>query len=718
MKDSWKVALWLNYFKGEYFFSLHAEQWNYPLFESQFYGSFDNFQIAKDTRKTLEYDAEKTMIGELLLQNNQFFPFKHDKEANDTDYIYNMFRKFENFDVIHDKFCYMIVMEPVDTDSTVFYIKASLQRLLFKIKLSLQFYKYMFNFKIKKNRKTDGFAYFTEKIHDPLFKTSIYLICQSSSKDLAWTKIKSIGNNFKIFDNYPLNQFDLHRTTLTVDALFSAKKTQLFSHHEIASIFQFPARPQSETALLKVTSRKLALPIGVPTFDYTTLENGEIVAKEHPREINILGVSDYRSITVPVGIYDEDRLRHLYIVGKTWVGKSKFIISLLASDVKQGKGIAVIDPHGDLFDEVLMHIPPERKKDVIIFDPTDDKYPFCLNPLDVQKDESKQVLAKWFIDIFKKFFGANWNSMLEHVLRMIFLALLDKKWATLFDVIRALTDKEFRYDMIEQIEDDVVRNFRTNEFAGWSQQFNTQAIMPILNKVGQILSIDALKNIFASPVNKLDFRAAMDESKIILIKLSKGKLQEDIMGFLGAMFVTKIFQAAMSRQNMEKGTRTPFYFYVDEFQNFATETFNEILSEARKYGLGLCVAHQFISQIPKEISGALFGNVWNLISFRISSEDALYMKQHFDPFVDGYDLANLNQREFYCKMQVKGQVKDPFSLRAAYMPDPKISSSHVQEMYERSRSHYCRTLDEAKKIVQEEQNDVLSTIEEFAEPLI
>lgn len=277
----------------------------------------------------------------------------------------------------------------------------------------------------------------------------------------------------------------------------------------------------------------------------------------------------------------------------------------------------------------------------------------------------------------------------------------------MFDIIRALTDKDFRYEMIEQIEDDVVRNFRTNEFAGWSQQFNTQAIMPILNKIGQILSIDALKNIFASPVNKLDFRAAMDESKIILIKLSKGKLQEDIMGFLGAMFVTKIFQAAMSRQNMEKGTRTPFYFYVDEFQNFATETFNEILSEARKYGLGLCVAHQFISQIPKEISGALFGNVGNLISFRISSEDALYMKQHFDPFVNGYDLANLNQREFYCKMQVKGQVKDPFSLRASYMPDPKISSSHVQEMYEWSRSQYCRTLEEAKKIVQEEQKDVL-----------
>ncbi len=719
MKWSWVFALWLNYLKGEYYFSVHATPQNYPLFESQFYGNFNNFQITKDDKHVLWFDTKRTVVWELLLKNNQFFPFKFAIENNDTDFIYNFFRKFENFDVIQDKFWFFVVMEPIDTNSTIFYLKASLDRFWFKIKLALQFYKYMFNFKIKKWWKKEWFRHFAKKIHDPLFKCSLYMVCQASTKAVAWSKIQSIANNFKVFDNYPLNEFVLHRSTTRLTELFvSKKKAQLFSHQEIATFFHFPMKPQAETALMKVTSKKLALPIWVPTFESTQLDNGELVVKEHPRNVNIVWVSDYRSITVPVWIYDEDRLRHLYIVGKTWVGKSKFIVSLLANDVKQGKWLAVIDPHGDLFDEVMMHIPPERKKDVIIFDPTDDKYPFCLNPLDVEEHESKQVLAKWFIDIFKKFFGANWNSMLEHVLRMIFLALLDKKGSTLFDIIRALTDKDFRYDMIESIEDDVVRNFWTNEFAGWSQQFNTQAIMPILNKVWQLLSIESLKNIFASPINKLDFRQAMDESKILLIKLSKGKLQEDIMWFLGAMFVTKIFQAAMSRQNLEKSARIPFYFYVDEFQNFATETFNEILSEARKYWLWLCVAHQFISQIPKEISWALFGNVWNLISFRISSEDALYMKQHFDPFVDGYDLANLNQREFYCKMQVHGQVKDPFSLRSTYMQDPKISPSHVQEMYERSRSQYCRTLEEAKKIIQEEQKDVMSAIEEFAEPMI
>jgi hypothetical protein len=272
--------------------------------------------------------------------------------------------------------------------------------------------------------------------------------------------------------------------------------------------------------------------------------------------------------------------------------------------------------------------------------------------------------------------------------------------------------------MIETIEDDVVRNFWTNEFAWWSQQFNTEAIMPILNKVWQLLSIEILKNIFASKDNKLDFRWVMDNRKILFVKLPKWKLQEEIMWFLWAMFVTKIYQTAMWRQWLPKKDRVPFYLYVDEFQNFATETFNEILSEARKYWLWLIVAHQYIKQIPEKISEALFGNVWTLISFRISSEDALYMKQHFDPFLDAYDLANLNAREFYCKMIVRWQVKDPFSLRSLYTPDADISKDWIKELYEWSRSKYSRSLEEAKKVVEEEQKDVLETIEEFVEPIV
>lgn len=587
----------------------------------------------------------------------------------------------------------------------------------------MQFYKYMFSIKTKKWWKQEWFTYYEKKIQGQLFRTKIYMVCQAHTKASAKAKLAAIENNFQAFEEYPLNQFELNIdskiTSLSKIKTQNMSNWYLMTPQEISQFFQFPKNPKNETSLLKVTSKKLSLPIGIPTFDYEKLKNGEILAKEAPREINIIGSSDYRSTTVPVGMYDEDRLRHTYIIGKTGTGKSKFMLSLMIDDILKGKGMAIIDPHGDAVEELLTFVPESRKDDVIIFDPMDEKFPFCLNPLDVGETESKQVLAKWFIDIFKKFFGANWNSMLEHVLRMIFLALLDKPGSTMFDIIRALTDKDFRYTMIESINDDVVRNFWTNEFAWWSQQFNTQAIMPILNKVWQLLSIDALKNIFASKENKLDFRYAMDTSKIIVIKLSKGKLQEEIMWFLGAMFVTKIYQSAMSRQSLDKEHRVPFFLYVDEFQNFATETFNEILSEARKYWLGMCVAHQYINQIPSEISKALFGNVWSIFSFRISSDDAKFMANHFDPFLDAYDLANLNMRECYAKIQVKGQVKDPFSMRTAYTPDAKITKTWIAELYEASRAKYNRSLEEAKKIIEVEQADVVHAIDEwFGEPLI
>lgn len=601
----------------------------------------------------------------------------------------------------------------------------------------------------------------------------MYFICQSENKNLAWAKIKSISNNFEVFKNYPLNQFEIKKYKLTTqksswlinmasilqsildfiivlaDKIAGTSSTKdnnnhsayqlfhswsddeailpshlvdnnslMFTPEEVSQVFQFPQNPKNETSLLKVTSKKLSLPIGIPTLPYKRLDNGEIQAVIKDDNINVLGISDFRSIMVPIGAYDEDRLKHTYIIWKTGVGKSKFIVWLIVNDILNGKGVAVIDPHGDLIEESMQFIPEHRKKDVIIFDPTDEEFPFCFNPLDIKATESKQILAKWFIDIFKKFFGANRNSMLEHVLRMIFLALLDKSWSTLFDIIRSLTDKDFRYEMIECINDDVVRNFWTNEFAWRSQQFNTQAIMPILNKVGQLLSIDILKNIFASKENKLDFREAMDTNKILFIKISKGKLQEEIMGFLGAMFITKIYQTAMGRAGTDKSTRTNFFLYVDEFQNFATETFSEILSEARKYGLGMTVAHQFVNQIPPDISKALFGNVGTLICFRVSAEDAGYMKQHFAPFLEWYDLENLNQREMYCKTQVRGQTKDPFSIRSSYFPDPKIDKDFIKNLYNQNHELYCRSLAEAKKVIEVEQKDVLQTIEDFAEPLI
>jgi len=720
-----KLTLGVNYSGGEVFYSMSSDEATYSAFESQFYSYFNDFQITPDNKWVYNYDLKRTVIWEIQLQNSWFYPFKY-STTDHTEFIFNIFRSFENFWIIKDKVGFFAEIEPVRGESFKFFISSKLSYKWFKIKLFFSFFKYMFNHKIKSGWKDLWDKYYQHKKEQDLFKAKLYIIVQWENKAQAAWKLKAFFNNFTVFKNYPLNEFNLkiHWNITSVknwNIKWAKLKNYYLSSEELSSVFHFPNRPKNETSLLKVTAKKLALPIWAPIFDYKTLKNWELKAINYPRNINIVWTSDYRSTKVPVWIYDEDRLRHLYIVGKTGTWKSRFLTSLMIDDLKQWKWMWVIDPHGDLIEDIMAHIPKERLKDVIIFDPTDDKYPFCFNPLDVKETESKQVLAKWFIDIFKKFFWSNWNAKLEHVLRMIFLALLDKPNSTLFDIIRALTDKDFRYDMIDAVQDDVVRNFWTNEFAGWSQQFNTEAIMPIMNKVWQLLSIDILKNIFASHENKLDFREMMDEQKILLVKLPKGKLQEEIMWFLWAMFVTKIFQAAMWRTWTDKNKRTPFFLYVDEFQNFATETFNEILSEARKYWLSLAVAHQYISQIPEDISGALFGNVWTLISFRISSEDALYMQKHFDPFLWAYDLSNLNQREFYCKLLVKWQVKDPFSLKSIYVPDSNVSQEFIENVYKISRKRYNRTLEEAKKEVVKEHKDVIETVAkvaDFSEPLI
>ncbi|MDD3120281.1 MAG: type IV secretion system DNA-binding domain-containing protein [Candidatus Gracilibacteria bacterium] len=716
-----RLVFGFNYNKGELFYSISTDSKVYQTFESQFYTNYDKFQIIEDSIGVWKFNPQKAVLGEIRLNNRGFFPFKKDDDDS-TDFIFNIFRTIENFDVINDKMGFFVDIKPIVGESSTFFLKSKLSFLLFKFLLFFKVFKYIFNFKIQRNWKQEGFNYFKEKLNKELFEVRIFIILESTSKDIAENKIKAVFNNFMTFKNYPLNAFNItfHRNLLDfrIDSILKLKiQKNTLSSSEIVAFFHFPKESKNETALLKVKSIKLALPIGVPTLNFKKLSNAELEPILDQNNMNSLGISDYRSINVPIGIYDEDRLRHTYIIGKTGVGKSKFLVNLMKNDILKGKGFGVIDPHGDLVEEVMMNMTKERLDDIIIFDPTDEKYPFCFNPLDVKEDESKQVIAKGFIDVFKKFFGVNWNSKLEHVLRMIFLALLDKKDATLFDVIRALTDKDFRYKMISTIEDDVVRNFWTNEFASWSQQFNTEAIMPILNKIGQLLSVDILKNIFASHENKLDFRKIMDEKKILIIKLPKGKLQEEIMGFLGAMFITKIYQTSMARQSTDKESRTPFFLYVDEFQNFATETFNEILSEARKYGLGLTIAHQYIKQIPDSISNSLFGNVGNLVCFRISSEDAGYMKQHFDPFIDGYDLANLNAREFYSKILVNGQVKDPFSMKTIYTPDVKISKEAVNYLYNISRKKYARTLEEAK-VVLEQQKDVIEKLEEFAEPIV
>ena len=709
--DGKRYTFWLFYSNWEVNYSIDCKESVFPWFESDFYTQFPEFQLVKQDKKH-KFTPNKSVLYAITLENKWIYPFKRDDK---TDFIWTIFRAFDNLDRENDIVSLNVQIIPEHVWWFWFQLMQKFEHRKLKTKIKLQFYKYIFDYQDKKWWQQKWDKYFSEKLNKKQFTTRISLIVQSSSQETAEWKAQMIFQKFAIFKDRPTNRFLLQRLS---NSHLQSKDSNylpsiLLTSEEISSFFYFPENAQSENSLLSIKSKQLALPTKVLTLSTECEED----KSKLPEWVNLLGMSNYRSNKNLVWVYDQDRLRHVYTIWMTWVWKSKFLVNLMINDIYQWNWICVIDPHWDLVEEVMQHIPDSRKNDVIIFDPTDEKYPFAINPLDIQQWESKQVFAKWFIDIFKKYFGANWNSKLEHVLRMIFLALLDTPKATLFDIIRALTDKDFRYDMISNIQDDVVKNFWTNEFASWSQQFNTEAIMPILNKVWQLLSIESIKNIFASPENKLNMRQVMDNKKILLVNLPKWKIQEETMWFLGAMFVTKIFQAAMWRQDIDKADRIPFFLYIDEFQNFATDTFSEILSEARKYWLSLSLAHQFVKQIPQNISTALFWNVGTFACFRVSTEDGEYIKQLFQPFLTWYDLSNQNAREFYCKTLSQWQVTDPFSCISCYVPDVKIDKQKVDELYSISRKKYARSLEEVKARVQE-QSDVMKTIEEFVEPII
>jgi hypothetical protein len=302
-----------------------------------------------------------------------------------------------------------------------------------------------------------------------------------------------------------------------------------------------------------------------------------------------------------------------------------------------------------------------------------------------------------FIDIFKKLFGNNWSDRLEHVLRYTTLALLDSPNTTILSILKMLSDKNYRQTIVARIKDSVVKNFWVNEFAGWSEKFDSEAITPLLNKVGQLVSTNMIRNIIGQPENSFHIRDIMDNKKILLMKVSKGLLGEENSALIGSMIVTKIYQAAMSRADLREEERKDFYFYVDEFQNFATDTFEEILSEARKYHLCMTIAHQYIGQLGDTIKKTVFGNVGSIVSFRVGAEDAVILEEEFTPVFGIRDIINLGVREFYTKLSIDGELSEAFSARTIDMVFPKEDNS--KQIIAESRKKYCNPKSEVEEIL-------------------
>ena len=404
--------------------------------------------------------------------------------------------------------------------------------------------------------------------------------------------------------------------------------------------------------------------------------------------LTVIGQTNFRGQRRPFGIYDDDRRRHMYIIGKTGVGKTTLIENMLVQDVKNGKGVALVDPHGDVAERILDAIPPERTNDVVYFDPADVHFPVAFNVLEAIDPDYKYLVASGLVSALKKMWADSWGPRLEYILRNTILALLDYPGSTMLGITRMLADKNYRKKVVTQIKDPVVRSFWIDEFANYNERFRSEAISPIQNKVGQFLSSAIIRNIVAQPKSTIDMKDIMDSGKILIVNVSKGRIGEDNSALLGAMIITKIQLAAMDRAKIPEEERRDFYLYVDEFQNFATESFASILSEARKYRLNLIIAHQYITQMEEPVRDAVFGNVGTLITFRIGAFDAEYLEKEYAPQFTEADLVNLDKYNAYIKLMINGVTSAPFSMETI-PPTAEMYDSEAK-VISVSRERYAR----------------------------
>ncbi|MBB1503523.1 type IV secretion system DNA-binding domain-containing protein [Candidatus Saccharibacteria bacterium] len=430
--------------------------------------------------------------------------------------------------------------------------------------------------------------------------------------------------------------------------------------------------------------------------------------------ISAFGLTNFRGINHQFGMLRRDRSRHIYIIGQTGAGKSGLLELFALSDVFYNQGYCIIDPHGDFAVNNLRFVPASRVKDVIYFNPADTQFPVGFNPLEVSDASKKPNVCSEVIGVLKRMFGDSWGPRLEHILRYTLLALLDRPETTLLDISRLLTDKEFRKETLDYCTDVTVLQFWKHEFGQWNDKQINESIAPVLNKVGAFTANPIIRNIIGQPKSTFNVRKIMDEGKILVVNLSKGLIGEDNAGILGAFLVTKIQLAAMSRSDIpEVENRRPFYLYVDEFQNFATDSFAVILSEARKYGLNLTVANQYISQMTENVRNAVFGNVGTTISFRVSADDAPILSKQFTPVFDESDLIQMNNRHFVISMIIGGEKVPAFSATTLNIPHSPHDNfdqiiAHSREYYSHPRAEIERqireTIEQSEKYKQELSN--------------
>jgi hypothetical protein len=529
------------------------------------------------------------------------------------------------------------------------------------------------------------------------YQVKIRIAYLGEDAHIAKLRMQAFVGTFKQFNSTNLNGFRISKASYKREDLaqyiarFFIDRGYILNIGELASVFHLPHTNVETPNIVWASSKTAEPPAKLPVI------TGDNAIDEN---ISAFGLTNFRGITHQFGLYRTDRSRHVYVIGQTGAGKSGLLELFALSDIFHSHGYAIIDPHGDFAVNNMRFIPASRIKDVVYFNPADTGFPLGFNPMENYDPSMRSNISSEIIGVLKRMFGDSWGPRLEYILRYTILALLDHPDTTMLDITRMLTDKKFRKQVLANSKDAVVLQFWNVEFASWTDKFASEAIAPVLNKVGAFTANPIIRNIIGQPRSTFNIREMMDQGKILIVNLSKGLIGEDNASILGAFLVTKVQLAAMSRSDIPRiEDRRPFYLYVDEFQNFATDSFATILSEARKYGLNLTVANQYVSQMDETVRDAVFGNVGTMISFRVSADDSPILGKQFEPQFEPVDLLQMHNRHFIINMVIKGEKSPAFSATTLNLPPVQIdNSSHI---IENTRRLYGRPRADVEKEIQD-----------------
>ena len=542
------------------------------------------------------------------------------------------------------------------------------------------------NITVKKEislEKQNEISEIERKISKVGFECSIRIAISINNQGESDNLMQNIIASFNQYTNPRINSFKVKNIEKNMYLKFSkrnfGKNKFILNTEELASLYHLPNITVETPLIAYSKTKKIEPPLSLPTENVISI-----------------GTTVFRHINKTFGIQKEDRRRHMYILGKTGSGKSTMMENMIIQDIINGDGVGVIDPHGDLAEDLLNFIPPQRINDVVLIDPSDSEYPISINLLELKNQEIKDLVADNIIEVFKKYFDS-WGPRLEYILHNTILTLIQVKNTSLLGIQRMLTDRNYRNKILKQLEDPVLLKFWEEEFKdmGKNPKLVSEAIAPIQNKVGRFLSSATIRNIVGQVTSTIDLESMINSKKIIIINLSQGKIGEENVSLLGSLLITRLQSAAMQRVSINESQRPDFYLYIDEFQNFATKAFIKILSEARKYRLNLILTHQYISQVEEDVQNAIFGNIGTFISFVVGNQDSLILENEFVPSVTSEDLISLERYHFYIKLMIDNMISKPFS--AISLPLQYQRNDNKAKTIKVSRERYGRS----KKIIED-----------------